>query len=401
MKTALLNPDYNFKYFLQLMQSVLNGVPATVYEEAVDWQVIYDIAADHSLAGMLYFALQTLPKEHYPQGEFMPYLKQMYQEQLVADLNKSFETDRIVSLLKSKGISCAPFKGIVTKRDYPQPHLRSMTDIDILCREESRQLAEKVFFDEGYERVSVGIKDSAFKKDEILYFELHSNLLDERSPAFEYFSSIWDRVSVNKETGNFEMTPEDTYIYMLEHLASHIEHGGAGVRLYMDVYVFLKANGNNLNRAYTDKILNEINLSQFEKVTLSICKNWFSGDEEIDVCNQNAAFILKSCTFGRTKVTFLSDNIRNYKGNSTAKNGISRIAGKVFPTVKWMRLKYFAVDKLPLLYPLFLPVFWVERLFIKKDVNTSNIKKYFTSDDSEAAKRIRQQFISLGLGERI
>lgn len=401
MKTALLNPDYNFKYFLQLMQSVLNGTQAPVCKEPVDWQVIYDIAADHSLAGMLYFAIQTLPKEHFPQGEFMPYLTQMYQEQLVADLNKSFETDRLLSLLTSKGISCAPVKGIVTKRDYPQPHLRSMTDVDILCRAESRTLAEQVFIADGYERVSVGVKDSAFKKSEILYFELHSNLLEETSPAYDYFNSIWDRICVNEDTGYFEMTLEDTYIYMLEHLASHIEHGGAGVRLYMDVYVFLKANGNNLNRAYTDKILNEINLSQFEKVTLAICKNWFSGEEEIDVYNQNAAFILKSCTFGRTKVTFLSDNIRNHKGETTAKNGISRIMGRIFPKLRWMRLKFSAVDKLPFLYPVFLPVYWIERLFVKKDVNTSNIRKYFTSDNSVAAEKVRQQFISLGLGERI
>ncbi len=401
MSTANLKPDYNFRYFLMLMQSVLNNTAAPYPEEIVDWQAIYNIAVDHSLAGMLWEALGKLDDDNRPQGEFVPYLKQMFHEQVVADLNRTMETERLINLLSREGVVIMPFKGIVTKADYPQPHLRSMTDVDLLCREEHRRKAEQVFINEGYVRESVSVKDVSFRKDEILYFELHSNLLTEDSPAYKYFGSIWDRAFLNKASGNMEMTPEDTYLYMLEHLAKHIENGGAGVRLYMDVYVFMEAHAKELDRAYLDKVLTKIKLSQFEKVTLEICRNWFSGEEEINVNTPNAVFILNSCTFGRTKVAFLSDTIRNYKGGAKAVNGFTRILKKLFPTLKWMRLRYKAVDKLPFLYPVFVPVFWIDRAFISRNVNTSNLSRYFASEDSEEAELIRQSLVSLGLGKRI
>lgn len=401
MSTPNLKPDYNFRYFLELMQAVLNNTPSPQATETLDWQIIYDIAVDHSLAGMLWAAVEKLPSNNRPQGDFMPYLRQMYQEQLVADLNRTLETERLVGLLGNAGIVTMPFKGIVTKKDYPQPHLRSMTDVDLLCNEASRQKAEEIFLKEGYTRESVSIKDSAFRKDEILYFELHSHLLTEDSPAYMHFESVWDRAKVNPDTGHTKMTPEDTYLYMLEHLAKHIENGGAGVRLYMDVYVFMKAHRKEINREYVDKVLKKIKLSEFERVTLNICKNWFSGEEEVSVNTPDAAFILNSCTFGRTKVAFISDTIRNFKGKNTAVNGLTRIMRKLFPTLRWMRLRYKAVDKLPLLYPVFIPAFWCDRAFISRNLNTSNLGRYFTSEQSQEAEEIRRALISLGLGKRI
>lgn len=401
MSITTLKPDYNFKYFLLLMQSVLNSVPVKKAEEPVSWQTIYDIAVDHSLAGMLYYAIEKLPEKDRPQGDFMPYLKQMYRQQIVADLNLSLETERLLGLLGSKGIMCMPVKGITTKSDYPQPHLRTMTDVDILCKPENRLSIEKVFLENGYIRETVGVKDSSFRKDEILHFEMHNQLLTEKSPAFDYFSKVWDRAVFRDNSLVANMSLEDTYIFMLEHLASHIEFGGAGIRMYMDVYVFLKNHGEQIDREYVDKILSEILLSDFEKITVSICRNWFSGEEDIDFTSPTSRFILNSCTFGRTGVALTSDTIRNYKGSSSAKNGVKRVLKKLFPSLKWMRLRFGAIDKLPLLYPVFVPVHWVDRLIVRRDIKTVNIRGYFINDSSDEAMELKNIFTSLGLEKRI
>lgn len=401
MSTTTLKPDYNFKYFLLLMQSVLNSAPVNKAEEPVNWQTVYEIAVDHSLAGMLYYAIEKLPDEDKPQGEFMPYLEQMYREQIVADLNLSLETERILQLLSSQGIRCMPVKGIVTKADYPQPHLRTMTDVDILCRAEERLAVEKIFLENGYERENVGVKDSSFRKDEILHFEMHNSLLTEASPAYKYFQDIWDRALFRENSLVANMSLEDTYIFMLEHLARHTEFGGAGIRMFMDVYAFLKKHEGDLDRNYTDKVLSEILLSDFEKQAVSISRNWFSGEEEIDYNSPNAEFILNSCTFGRTNVAMTSDTIKNYKGSSSARNGIKRILKKLFPALKWMRLRYKAVDKCPLLYIAFVPVHWVDRLIVRHDIKTLNVRGYFINDSSEEAAELRKIFASLGLEKRI
>ncbi len=402
MSTALVEADYNLKYFLQLMQSVLNSTPVPEPDEPLNWGMIYDIAVNHSLAGMLYCALQKLPENRKPKGTMMAYLKQMHQEQIVSDLNLSFETERILGILSTRGIRCMPFKGIVTKADYPVPYLRTMCDVDILCEPSNRAVVEKVFLENGYIKESVGEKDTSYRKDDILHFEMHNHLLTEESPAYSYFSDIWQRAKLDENSNIAKMSLEDTYIYMLEHLANHIKFGGAGIRMYMDVYVFLKKHADELNKEYTHKILNKILLSDFEEKTVALCQNWFSGNKEVDITSKSAWFILNSCTYGRVSVTFLSDSIRNYKDNSSgAKNGLTRIFIKLFPALKWMRIRFKAVDRLPALYPFFVPVHWVDRLIIRRNISTKNLGKYFTSADSKDAKELMNMFISLGLKKRI
>ena len=395
------SPNHNFKYFLRLMQCVVNSEATPEPEENIDWHLIYNIAVKHSLAGMLYFALDKLDETRKPKGEFMLYLKQMYREQIVTDLNLSVETQRILELLSSAGIRCMPVKGIVTKADYPVAHLRTMSDVDILCEASKRLEAEKIFLANGYNKESIGEKDTSYRKDEILHFELHTNLLSADSPAYSYFQKIWERANYSANSNVAYMTLEDTYIYMLEHLANHVIAGGAGIRMYMDVYVFLKNHGESLNREYVDKVLSEITLKDFEIKTVKICNNWFSGEEDIDSQSDYAKFILDSSTFGRASVTFCADNLRNNKGNSAAQNGVKRIVRKVFPKLSWMRVRFKAVDKCPALYPVFVPVHLIDRVFVRKDINASNIGNYFTSAESEEAKALMNVFISLGLEKRI
>ncbi len=401
MSTLADKNNYDFKYFLVLMQSVLNNTEVPLPEQKVNWHNIYDISVKHSLAGMLYFAIEKLNNKDKPTGDFMPYLEQMYREQIVADLNLNFETQRILELLSSEGIKCLPVKGIVTKADYPVPHLRTMSDVDILCEPENRLKAEKIFLDNGYIKESVGEKDTSYRKEDILHFELHTSLLTAESPAYDYFGSVWDRVNFKENSNIAVMTLEDTYIFMLEHLANHIEFGGAGIRMYMDVYVFLKNHGSSINRKYIDKVLNDILLADFEKKTVAISNNWFSGSEEIDSTSDASMFILDSCTFGRSKITFLSDNLRNNKDNTAAQNGLRRIFRKLFPSFKWMKIRFKAVNKVPLLYPVFVPVHLFDRLFIRKNIKTSNIGSYFTSAESEEAIKLMGVFTSLGLEKRI
>lgn len=401
MHTTTDNKNYNLKYFLMLMQSVLNATPAPAPEEKVDWDKLYNIALKHSLAGMFYYAIEKLDESKKPQADFMPYLKQMYREQIVADLNLTLETQRMLEELSLAGIKCLPVKGITTKSDYPVAHLRTMCDVDVLCEPENRLKAEKIFLENGYKKESVGDKDTSYRKDEILHFELHTSLLYRESPAYDYFAKVWERVSFKDNSNIASMTLEDTYIFMLEHLANHVAYGGAGIRMYMDVYMFLKKHADELNREYVDKVLTRISLADFEKKTILISNNWFSGQEEIIVDSEYARFIFNSCTYGRASVSFISDNLRNKQGDSAAKNGFKRIVRKIFPKLSWMRLRFKAVDKVPLLYPVFVPVHLFDRVFIRKDINTSNFGNYFTSSESEEAKYLVKVFTDLGLEKRI
>ena len=161
---------------------------------------------------------------------------------------------------------------------------------------------------------------------------------------------------------------------------------------------------NNRKLVVNELVLNngryEIDFKDFEEKTKDIAQKLFGNSEESlpdDICH----FLLNSCTFGNSEVVFVSDTIRNRKGKNSVSNGISRIIRKIFPKVSWMRLRFSTVDKMPFLYPFFLPAHWIDRVFVKRNVKTANISSYFASDSSENAKNLRSLYLSLGLEKRI
>ena len=399
MKTTSPEISYEYIYLLRLIRSVVNKTDAELPEEPVNWRNLYNIAAAHSLSAMLYEAVEKLPQEHKPDKNILAYLAQLYREQIVTDINLTVETERVLSLFSQKGIEAMAFKGIVTKNDYPKNYLRTMSDVDILIKEDKREAAEQILLDEGYKRESVGVKDSSYRKDRILHFEIHCNLLEEDAYGFEYFSRIWDRAEQKDNTG-FAMSLEDTYLFMLEHLSNHLLFGGAGLRMYLDVYLFLKNHKSQLNRDYVNSVLSKLELSEFEVETIKLADSFFSPLSKYDGDFRTETFILGLSTFGSRDVYYAANAVKS-QGSSSARNGLKIILSKVFPSFKSLKLKYKAVKSVPLLYPVFIPVFWFERAFLRRNINAGSISSYFVSSDSQKAKELKDLYISLGLEKRL
>ncbi len=399
MKTTKSEISYEYIYLLRLICSVVNRTDAELPEKPVNWRALYGIAAAHSLSAILYEAVEKLPSEHKPDDDILACLAQLYREQMVTDINLTVETERLLALFAQNGIDAMAFKGIITKSDYPKSYLRTMSDVDMLIKEDKRYIAEKILLDEGYKKESVGFKDSSFRKDGILHFEIHTNLLEEDAPGFEYFSKIWDRAE-QRESKFFVMSLEDTYLFMLEHLANHILFGGAGLRMYLDVYLFNKNHKSELKREYVDFVLSKLNLAEFERETVKISENFFSPSTKFEGDFKTEAFILSLSTFGSREVYFAANAVKS-KDSSSAKNGIKLVLGKVFPSFKALKLKYRAVKSVPVLYPVFIPVFWFERAFIRRNINIGSVSSYFESSDSQKAKVLKDIYISLGLEKRL
>lgn len=402
MKTVSLNQDYNLQFFIKLVRSVFNNTKPKIPSEPVDWQAIYDLAAAHSLSAVLYSAVVRIDADFQPDSSMMARLEQIYREQLVADINLSVETERLLSVLSDNGIYCMPVKGIVTKNDYPEPHLRTMSDVDILCKEADISNVQSLMLSQGYKVESIGSKDISYRKDSFLHFEMHSSLVETNASSYDYFTTVWERACFKDNGLIASMSLEDIYIFMLEHLANHLMFGGAGLRMFADVFLFLENHKSELDVEYVNSTLKALSLYDFEKKTKVLCSNWFSEDSEPDVSSDVARFVLTSATYGRASVAFAADTLKDSNASdSAAVNGFRRILSRAFPSIKLMRTTYVSVDKYPVLYPIFIPVHWINRLFIKRNVKAHNIGKYFVGADSEKVKSLRDIYISLGLKNRI
>ncbi len=393
--------DYldNFSYLLKLLSCVLNDNMPPKPNANMDWASVFLLAKAHSVAGMVYCAIKKLPMEDLPPKEVLTDFKEYYEYQLMTDFNVDFETESILKEMASEKLYAMPLKGYILKHDYPIAAMRTMSDVDILYKESQKKQVKEFFINRGYKYEKRPDLEMDFTKDEFNHYEVQANLVSSERIAYKYFSSIWDRVSFSNEfIGKMEL--EDFYLYLLEHLAYHFEHGGVGVRMFMDVYVFQKAHKADLDKEYVSKILRELRLDDFARKAEQMSYNWFSGETEPDTYNDVTAFIVNSGTFGRAEFSIVGDTVKREEKSGKKATAFGNLLHKLFPSYSYIANQYPKIKKCKFIYPFMIPAYWFDRIFFKRNINTKHISKYFETTDSESAKTYKAVIRDMGLSKR-
>ena len=110
----------------------------------------------------------------------------------------------------------------------------------------------KVKLDVGtvYQKEEGGGAVWAFKKDNFTY-EVHRRLAFGsywNDVDYEgYFAAAFNRLTTGEGSRRY-FTPEDHFIFLCFHLAKHLNSTGAGIRMVMDLALFLKAYQDTLDR---------------------------------------------------------------------------------------------------------------------------------------------------------
>jgi hypothetical protein len=241
------------------------------------------------------------------------------------------------------------------KQLYPQSDFRTMTDLDILVSKKDFKKITEIFTSLGYtKRPLINASEIHFHKD-FLYFEIQSDLNEDDDT---YYNDIWDKVSIRESYKySYSMALEDFYVYMVYHCAKHFKSGGLGIRMLMDIYVFLK-NYPTLDFEYINNALKILNITAFEERLRKVSVNWFSIDKTY--IDNFGEFILFCATYGMRDIYFYQDNARSKK-NYWLK--------QIFIPYKQMKKKYAYLSKAPFLLPFAWVQFWFTRIFINRDIN--------------------------------
>ncbi|MBQ4105001.1 MAG: nucleotidyltransferase family protein [Clostridia bacterium] len=400
MRRAKTEYSDNFSYLLQLLSSVLNDTKPEKPAVNTDWASVYSLAEYHSVTGMVYYALMKLAPEYLPDTELLNEFRNAYREQIIYEANLQVETDRLLGELDRLGVDVVPVKGFVLKNDYPEPSMRTMSDIDILYRQEYREEVIQLFKSSGYTLRHDIEGQLDFVKEPFYHYELHSKLLPSTKTSHAYFENIWDKVLTPPDTRVGSLSINDTYIYMLEHLAKHLEGGGAGLRLIMDVYVFLKAHSTELDSEYISQELTKLRLTKFCGIISELSKSWFGGGVP-DTDSVAADYILCSCTFGTAENSLLQSAIREEKRTGKKRSGLSNVFRKVFPPYSFICSRFESAKNHRLLYPFYVFAYWFKRAFKDRNITTANLNYYMESSDSAKAEYIRKAMDVLGLDLRM
>ena len=384
-------------YIFQLLKAfifdekpVLTGDP--------DWDEILYYARIHAVSGIIGYVTEkhNLCSNSDAAVQFEKDMVNTYGYQY----RRKVQMEKLIGILNENHIDHIVMKGYLIKDLYPVPELRWYGDIDFVIHKDDRKKVDELMQSLGYEPSDNWEPVYSYEKDSE-YYEIHTEILDSeinKGSQREYFSDIWNHASqVYEHTCRFD--EEYHFVYLIAHLAKHASRQGAGVRMYLDIALYIKNRGNSLNWNEILKRLDELELRRFFNTVCAVCELWFGikapcgyeriDPEAIDVFTQ---MTLEGGTFG-----FHTANaaLETLKEADESESRLKTVIRQIFPPLDEIKARYTYLEK----HKWLLPVAWIDRVIRNRNILTKRIhmaKEIVTADENEI-RRIREINKEIGL----
>lgn len=137
------------------------------------------------------------------------------------------------------GIPLAFFKGTLLRSFYPEPHLRTMSDIDCLVSGENRKQAHNLMLEMGYMCDSDKGDVWVYSRGRVSV-EMHTRIAQNSfQNGFDYKGFFSDAMKHTEKAGKYIfLKREYHFCFLIYHIAKHLYSTGAGCRLYF-LYIFV------------------------------------------------------------------------------------------------------------------------------------------------------------------
>lgn len=364
--------DNNEKYFIYLINSFLNKNKSK-FDDAVSFDEIYRLAKIHNVVGIITNQILTFNKNELEQINNISYFRQQLGLTLI-DFQSKIDN---IKILRDTFNSCEiPFifvKGTRTRELYPTPELRTSSDIDIYYPEKYYNKLNKALKESNFEITSSNQKLILLKSSNQT-IEIHST--DDYDN--EYFKDLFS-IAIHKTDFEYELSLEDELLFCLCHIAKHINSCGAGVRMFMDIDVIIRAIASFNYNSLMIKA-KSANIETFTKYSLTLVKRWFNTPFEYreDGISEEILLSLENSTISGGCFGFEKRGLGDYYvDKAIKKSGKNSILSKLkaiiilfFPSPKYLMDSYLYSKK----HPILLPVAWLQRLYLGIFKHSSNSK---------------------------
>lgn len=306
--------------------NALDVLKSYVLNKNIDFEIDDDLLRllkEQNLQGILY--LKTLDDKY----------KSLYVSSLVLNQKFNMVEELLRNIFDKNNISYIFLKGANISHLYPDPEIRTRSDIDIYISFNDYEKAKKILLDNSF-CLKKGIDSTVHK--EFLYenitVELHYNLFDKSidSNVLKFYSDPF-KLSYNYK--NFEYRMSDTYhfIYAILHFKNHLRLG-AGLRYLMDFYYMLQKT--NIDKEKLSKYIKKFKLEVLFNNILNALYDLF-GFEYISFEPVEIQFFYDYLmSYG---IHGQNNNDSNY--SSVKKHKIKYILSRVFLTNKPYRISVF------------------------------------------------------------
>ena len=203
---------------------------------------------------------------------------------------------KIGGALNAAAIPFILLKGAVLKDLYPEPWMRTSSDLDVLVREED------------LDRAVAAIEGAAgFKFDKRNYhdvtmlsaqlcLELHFSIKENMPGIDALLERVWDYARPVESGYEMRLTPEFQLFHVLAHMSYHMVHGGLGVRPFLDLWLLQK------KTAYDENTLRGMCAScgilTFYETACALLRAWMEGAAHTEVTAVLETYCLDGGVFG-------------------------------------------------------------------------------------------------------
>lgn len=343
--------------------------------------------------GLLPIGFVAATKCGYDQDEkLMKFLTDYYCMAVVQSEQQMQQIQAICDAFEEAGIDYMPVKGAIMKTMYPSHELRSMSDADILIRQEQYSQIQPIMERLGF--TGVGESDHEYIWDSAyLRVELHKRLMPTyHKDYYCYFGEGWD-LAKTQNGYRWSMTEEDAYIYNFIHFAKHYRDGEGNCRFVIDLWVHQKCRP-DMDMTYIRRRLAEMKMETFYNHILSVMQAWFEDGPTNEVIEWITQVLFNIDKQEKEEVQAAAKSVHHISNHGSEKKAKrNRLLSKIFPDRDHMNWSYPQWKKLPLAIAWILR--WICLLFVRPETLKKNSKTpVITSQRSDS---YREELAYVGL----
>lgn len=271
---------------LYLIRCAIAGHPAEPDRvRQMHLERLYLFSRFHSLAALTYTAVASAWDGNPPSGLLPAGWKDARDTAMRNSLLFTAERKALEAFCEEKGIWYLPLKGILLQDLYPGFGLREMADHDILFDAAFQQEIHDWFVHRGYavKEYKQGVHDT-YHRAPVLNFEMHTALFEPSAyPEWTtWFAGALSRLRTAEGTHwGRRFAAEYFYLYLLAHMYKHFEMCGTGLRSLLDLFLFRRVYGKQLNQDTLQRGLQELGLTAFDQQACAQADRIFSSEEPL------------------------------------------------------------------------------------------------------------------------
>lgn len=367
-----MNPTERMMLHL-LDSAVRERAPDPTLAEGVCWQDMFMLAQAHKIDALLLEAIVLLPDDKQPPANVFTAWQESAMLTVMGQALMVGQTHELLGALEAEGIKPVVFKGIAIKPLYPQPDLRTMSDVDLLVKGEPYGRALELMQTQGFALVDQEPGVNIYGSPDGLRVELHAYLFDKAEYGFlsrlEEEAMFPVSLAVRAPVYGGEawvFPPKEHALYMLCHMAKHMITTGFGLRQAMDFALFAEANDETMDWKAFYEEARVLGLYDFACALLalgashlSLPKGKWAGEAKQDPEAAEGLLmdLLDAGVFGNRTEERRRSAAVVYRSVDAKDGDTGRIRRAIFPSAGSLKAPYLYARNRPAL----LPVAWVHR----------------------------------------